>query len=80
MNDLKNYVEDFNIMYSKVFRWFNLNFDSILLISESDDIVSFIERYGDNIENTLQMFKYEYDIIMTSDQLQELKELIKSIN
>ena len=68
-----------NEMYSKLFSWFIDNFGSILLISEAEDIVSFVTRYGDNVENTLQMFRYEYEIIMTSEQLQELKALIKSV-
>jgi len=66
-----------NEKYSKIANWFSANFDKTLLISESEDIVSFVERYGDNTENTLQMFRYEYDIIMNLEQLQELKVIIR---
>lgn len=80
MEDLKTYVRGFNEVYSLLFDWFSLNFDYSLIISECDDILDFIEKYPNDKENIIQMFKYEFDIIVSEDQLQELKELIKSIN
>lgn len=70
---------DVNEMYSKVFDWFSDNNLMLLLISESEDIVNFINnsKYGD--DNIIMMFRYNYDIIMTLEQLQELKNLIKSL-
>lgn len=79
MDDLHNYVKEFNETYSLLFKWFSEKFDYSLLISESDDILDFIEKYPNDTDNIIQMFRYEYEIIMTSDQLQELKELIKTI-
>lgn len=80
MEDLKAYVKSFNEIYSLLFDWFSVNFDFSLLVSESDDILDFIERSKLGDDNIIQMFKYEYDILMSDDQLQELKELIKSVN
>lgn len=79
MGGLHNYVKEFNETYSLLFEWFYEKFDYSLLISESDDILDFIEKYQNDTDNIIQMFRYEYEIIMTSHQLQELKELIKTI-
>ncbi len=66
-----------NEMYSKVFQWFYSNFKEHLIISESESIVKFVSKHQD--DNIIQMFRYEYDVLVSSDQLKELKELIKTI-
>ena len=68
-----------NERYSKVANWFSKNFDLVLIKTEVDDIICSLVDLGNDDYNIIQFFHYEYDIVMSDDQLHELKELIKTI-
>lgn len=78
MEDLKEYVKQFNPTYSAMFDFFSEKYGLTLLISESDEILYKLENTSEL--DVLSLFFYEeYSLILDYAKVQEIIDFVKNL-